>query len=200
MLKDFYSMLPELYGTNSCTFNAHSLTHLTMYVRLWGPLWTHSLFGFESFNGHLSSMIHSKYRVAEQVSFSIDVFQTIGNLADKLVQTETDRTIRFIEPMSSSIPRHRHMMLILSGIYSIGKVHSSTFSQEEQNANQVVTNIPTNEILIFHKLYQQYFIQVKSIMANEIAQSVATFPVERKKNMVLKGFQRQRQRACTSIQ
>ena len=153
MLKDFYSMLPELYGTSSCTFNAHSLTHLTMYVRLWGPLWTHSLFGFESFNGHLSSMIHSKYRVAEQVSFSIDVFQTIGNLADKLAQTETDRTIRFIEPMSSSIPRHRHMMLILPGIYSIGKVHSSTFSQEEQNAIQVVTNIPTNEILIFHKLY-----------------------------------------------
>ena len=80
MLKDFYSMLPELYGTNSCTFNARSLTHLTMYVRLWGPLWTHSLiFGFESFNGHLS--------------------------------------------------------------------------QEEQNAIQVVTNIPTNEILIFRKLY-----------------------------------------------
>ncbi len=50
LLKDFYSMLPSLYGTNSCTLNAHSLIHLGMFVRLWGPLWTHSLFGFESFN------------------------------------------------------------------------------------------------------------------------------------------------------
>ena len=42
-------------------------------MRLWGPLWTHSAFGFESMNGHLTSMIHSKYRIADQVLFAIDV-------------------------------------------------------------------------------------------------------------------------------
>ena len=51
MLNDFYNMLPGLYGDTSCTLNFHSLIH----VRLWGPLWTHSLFGFESYNGHLTS-------------------------------------------------------------------------------------------------------------------------------------------------
>lgn len=34
----------------SCTANAHLLSHLSKYVRLWGPLWSHSAFGFESKN------------------------------------------------------------------------------------------------------------------------------------------------------
>jgi len=50
MISDFSNLLPELYGNNSCTANAHAhaLTHLPKYVRLWGPLWTTSAFGFES--------------------------------------------------------------------------------------------------------------------------------------------------------
>jgi len=59
MLQDFYQLLPELYGETSCTLNAHSLTHLAMFVKLWGPLWTHSLFGYENMNGHITSLIHS---------------------------------------------------------------------------------------------------------------------------------------------
>jgi hypothetical protein len=40
MLRDFCNLLPELYGQESCTANAHLLFHLTKYVCLWGPLWT----------------------------------------------------------------------------------------------------------------------------------------------------------------
>ena len=49
MLNDFYRMLPELYGNKSCTLNALLIIHLCHYVRVWGPLWTHTLFGFENF-------------------------------------------------------------------------------------------------------------------------------------------------------
>jgi len=48
MLED-YLLLPELYGT-SCTINTHSLIHLALFVRYWGPLWTQSAFSFESMN------------------------------------------------------------------------------------------------------------------------------------------------------
>lgn len=119
MLKDYYNLLPELYGDNSCTLNAHSLTHLTTYVRLWGPLWTQSLFGFESYNGHFTSMIHSKYRVAEQLSFSIDVNQTMGYLADRLIQFENEQTLYFLGSLSTKVTRRKNMVLILPGIYSI---------------------------------------------------------------------------------
>ena len=53
MLFDFGFLIPELYGETACTHNVHLLTHLAKYVRLWGLLWTHSTFRFESKNGYL---------------------------------------------------------------------------------------------------------------------------------------------------
>jgi len=58
MLVDFCVLLPELYGETSCTANAHLLCHLAKYVRLWGPLWTHSAFGFENKCGQLKHLSH----------------------------------------------------------------------------------------------------------------------------------------------
>ena len=49
MLTVFYELLP---GVTSCPLNSHLPVHLADYVRLWGPLSTHSAFGFESMNGH----------------------------------------------------------------------------------------------------------------------------------------------------
>ena len=60
MLSDFYLLIQELYGDSACTHNVHLLTHLPKYVRLWGPLWTHSTFGFESKNGHLKKYFHGR--------------------------------------------------------------------------------------------------------------------------------------------
>ena len=71
MRMDFYILLPQLYGESSCTANAHLLSHLTKYVRLWGPLWTHSAFGFESTNGQLSHLFHgnSEIDIVHQLLF-----------------------------------------------------------------------------------------------------------------------------------
>ncbi len=96
MLMDYYNLLPELYGDKSCTLNAHSLIHLTQYARLWGPLWTQSAFGFESMNGHLTSMLHSTYRVADQLVFSIDVHHTLSVLCEKLQAIENEQTLSFL--------------------------------------------------------------------------------------------------------
>ncbi len=67
MLNDFIALLPELYGEKSCTANAHLLGHLPKYVNLWGPLWTHSAFGFESYNGHLKYLFHSRSVIVDQL-------------------------------------------------------------------------------------------------------------------------------------
>ena len=74
MLRDFCKLLPELYGKESCTANAHLLFHLTKYVRLWGPLWTHSPFGFENKNGHLKRFIHRRGNIVPQLLFNVDVY------------------------------------------------------------------------------------------------------------------------------
>ena len=159
MLKDFYEMLPNLYGINSCTLNAHSLTHLSKFVRLWGPLWMHSLFGYENLNSHLTSMIHSGHKVAEQLAFALDVCQTIGSLADKLAATENDKTIKFLSSMSSLIfQQHKNMMCILPRVYSIGKVQFSDFNEEEKKVLQKFTDVSVEQINTFHKIYYKDFI------------------------------------------
>ena len=156
MLNDFYHMLPELYGPNSCTLNAHSLTHLTKYVRLWGPLWVQSLFGFESMNGHIVSMIHSRRKIAEQLSFSIDICHTVGILSDKLLDTESDRTLSFLGPLSSNMMR-KNMSPIIPGVYAVGYLRSSSLTNNEISAISELTHESTRlfprETTLFKKVY-----------------------------------------------
>lgn len=93
MLDDFYSLCPELYGDRMCVLNVHLLSHMANFVHLWGSLWTHSAFGFESMNGHIKSMIHSGHKIADQLLFSIDVATTLGILSDRLKDVEDERTL-----------------------------------------------------------------------------------------------------------
>ena len=96
-------------------------------------------------------MLHSKYRVAEQLSFAVDVQQTIGSLNDKLVEFETDKTLDFI----GSLPTHRkNMTPIIPGVYSIGESNLGKFSREEVTAIRTATKLSTtNNIRTFKKLY-----------------------------------------------
>lgn len=132
MLLSFHELIPELYDEKHCTLNAHLLIHLTKYVRLWGPLWTHSAFGFESMNGYITSMIHSKHKIADQLLFSIDVSNTLGTLQDQLVQTESEQTLSFICPTSTY---SKNMSKILPGTYSVG--FSSQLVFLEMNGKQL---------------------------------------------------------------
>lgn len=175
MLRDFYKMLPELYGQKSCTLNAHCLTHLAKYVRLWGPLWTHSLFGFESMNGHITSMIHSKKKIAEQLLFSIDVCQTIGNLADKLASVESEATLSFFAPLSASISQHRKdMKLIQPSIYSIGKLRSCSLEQGELLAIHRIADLQ-DIMLTCNRLYYKETILYTSSSQGKRDSSICSY-------------------------
>ncbi|KAL5497384.1 hypothetical protein EMCRGX_G013849 [Ephydatia muelleri] len=104
MLKDFCALLPELYGEEHCTMNAHLLLHLTHYVRLWGPLWTHSAFGCENKNGIIKNLSHSKNKVLNQIIFNIEVQQTLQLVHHKLVEQEDADAINFINDSSRFMP------------------------------------------------------------------------------------------------
>lgn len=66
-------------GTHNCTMNVHLLRHLAHYVRLYGPLWTHSCFWFEGLNGKLLKMFNGTQHVGLQVIyFCLCSFNTNG--------------------------------------------------------------------------------------------------------------------------
>ena len=77
-------------------------------------------------------MIHSGYKIADQLVFSVDVATTAGILADRLNDVEDEGRLSFI--MSSDVQRvsRQNMSPLFHGSYTIGAVHPSTLSTEER--------------------------------------------------------------------
>lgn len=148
MLKDFYALLPDLYGEKSCTHNAHLLSHITKYVRLWGPLWTHSAFGYESKNGQLKHFFHGKSEIHHQLIFNIDVSYTLQYIHKQLLQCESERVLHYLNQSSQLIARHDMISLGLHS-YAIGQCKMAKPTQE-----QSVTLGNTENIKIFSRLFK----------------------------------------------
>ena len=62
----FENCLYTFTGLKYCKINIHLLCHLSHYVRLFGPLWTHSAFSFEDCIGHLVKKCHGTHDIANQ--------------------------------------------------------------------------------------------------------------------------------------
>ena len=133
MIDTFCKLLPELYGNGSCTANAHCLTHMTKYVRLWGPLWTHSAFGFESMNGHLTGTFHSRTQIHDQLVFSVQVNQALQQLSSYLTDHEDEKTLAFLSFCCNSLPR-KNMFQIARHVYIIGTFHYTDLTVAEHSA------------------------------------------------------------------
>lgn len=125
MLGDFCQLLPELYGQRKCTANAHLLTHLTKYVRLWGPLWTQSSFGYESKNGELKRFIHNRSDVVRQLLFNIDVGITLQHIYPVLTDTETPEMLNYLSAVGNTTVRN-NMHKLESHLYAVGNAFRSS--------------------------------------------------------------------------
>ena len=95
LLQCFYQHMPEFYGDESCKMNTHSLIHLTTFVRMWGPLWVYSCFGFENMNGHLKKMFHGTRQILGQLVFTVKAEQALA-FQYKLLSDEGHVTMNFI--------------------------------------------------------------------------------------------------------
>ena len=130
MLKDFYSLIPELYGEKCCTHHMHIISHLCKYVRLWGPLWTHSLFGFESKNGQRKRLFHGKDNIFKELMLNVDINLTLQLIRNHL--PESDAT-QFIDHVSHVALRN-NMTLIAEHCYIVGSQFIVSLSSEQQRA------------------------------------------------------------------
>ena len=132
MLNEFYDMVPDLYGDKTCTYNMHQLNHVANYVRLLGPLWTHSAFCTESKNGLLKHMYHGKGNVLEQLVFNIDITQTLQFLHSSLAQHENMTVMHYLN--LHFLPFHSHAYICVGEhAYLCGPGYSSPTTEEERN-------------------------------------------------------------------
>jgi hypothetical protein len=95
LLQYFVDQIPVLYTASIIRINIHQLLHLIPDdIKLWGPLWTHSGFTFESMNGILTSFIHGTQKVPKSAIYSLVSMQ---QLALKYVN------ISFQDPMAARL-------------------------------------------------------------------------------------------------
>ena len=103
MLRTFYETAGGLYSFNIYTSNMHSLVHTVSFVKLWGPLWVNSMFGFENLNGYLGHTFHGTRKIVSQISFQIQLSQTVPfKLAELHVSvTESSAAQAYIKKLLS---------------------------------------------------------------------------------------------------
>lgn len=142
MLLDFYKLIPELYGDTYCTHNIHLLSHLCKYVKLWDPLWTHSVFRYENKNGQIKHLFHGNDDdIFHQILFNIDVNFTMQLMCcyflgeeNKNIQQISDHcyiigsTVETIltTEQRRSIQREQDTFPVFFRLYKSGIVYHST--------------------------------------------------------------------------
>lgn len=67
LMLEFVWGVQDLYGEEHMTSNVHTLLHLAKSVKLWGPLWAHSAFVFESANGEILKLVQGTRGAATQI-------------------------------------------------------------------------------------------------------------------------------------
>lgn len=141
MLCTFYQVAEDLYSPSICTANMHSLQHIVPLVRLWGPLWDYSMFGFENLNGYLGSMFHGTRKIVYQLSFQLQLLQTIPFKLCELAKTESPETQAYIDKLFNK--NRTNMIRIHDHCYAVGQIESSVITSE-----QVLSSIHNSGIKI----------------------------------------------------
>ena len=139
MLSTFYKMAGELYSPNIYTANTHSLQHLVPLVRLWGPLWCYSMFGFENLNGYLGSMFHGTCKIVYQISFQLQLLQMVPFKLRELSKSETPHTQEYLKTILDK--KRSTMTKIDDHCYAIGKISSCVLQPDEVNAINTTTEL-----------------------------------------------------------
>ena len=165
MLEDFYGLIPELYNESCCTHNMHLMSHLCKYVRLWGPLWTHSLFGFESKNGQLKRLFHGKDIIFKQIMYNIDIDMTLQLIKQSLPESNATQ---FIDKISHAALRN-NMTRIDEHCYAVGSQFVINLTNEQQQA----VRLEQRTCEIFQRLYYKgiifhstYYVKEKNLKRN----------------------------------
>ena len=147
LIAAFFTDFKELYGEAMQTYNFHSMRHMCDQVRLSGPLWNCSAFGFESANHFLIKSLSGTIKHPEKIietflwKKQIAILRNQSNLISEPgvkqfsnLTCASDECVRFAE--SSGLPRS------LMGRYKnqLGTIFwSDAYSRKKENlSNSIV--------------------------------------------------------------
>jgi len=101
MLRSFVRDIGVLYGEACDTFNAHTLLHVPLFVRRWGPLWATAAFLFEAFNGFIGDHLHGTKHLGKELIENIKISQMVAIL-DNIVNSPSLNFLQFPRPAANN--------------------------------------------------------------------------------------------------
>lgn len=87
-LFSFVKEYEQLYGKESMTMNVHLLTHLTYCIKNLGPLWSQSMFSFESNNGRLGRYVNGNVNILAQINSKYLLSQSMPMCSSYVKKTD----------------------------------------------------------------------------------------------------------------
>lgn len=142
MLNDFCDMFEEYYGVSSVTMNIHLLRHYGHIVKKTGPLWCHSLFGFETNMGVLTRYCSGGVGVLEQIANKYIIAKSICDKPSR------DQPLKFTINLKSS--SEHDSLLIQHGLSGVdGHIAKSTQITKRRILFKSIASRPTKRVDYF---------------------------------------------------
>ncbi|CAH1263932.1 Hypp2800 [Branchiostoma lanceolatum] len=135
----FCRTFEDLYGESAQTMNVHLLRHLPHFVRLYGPLFAYSCFGFETFNGHIKRMVHGTTLIVNQITFTAAMTVNLQRLVKAMDPArDSTKAVKLAKKLAGYTGRKK-MTELTPGVYSLGvrkDLMKTTVDQEIVSALQ----------------------------------------------------------------
>lgn len=100
LVVDFVKQFETLYGKIHVSFNVHLCLHLPESVRNWGPLWAHSGYIFESYNGEILKMFHGTQCVPLQIMKQFTYRQVLPLLRNNALRNAVPECIQLFSKLT----------------------------------------------------------------------------------------------------
>jgi hypothetical protein len=101
---DFVQSTEKLYGKEYIRINLHQMLHLVKAnIELWGLLWTHSEFVFESMNGFLTQIIHGTQSIPTAAIHTLSCLQSLPLKEKNVHFTHKDAQLLFLKLQKETV-------------------------------------------------------------------------------------------------
>lgn len=159
---DFVSQFETLYGKENVSFNVHLCLHLPESVKNWGPLWAHSGYVFESFNGAILKMFHGTQCVPLQIMKQFTYIKALPLLGKELLKDASPECIGLFQNLTGH-RRAKQCTNVSSGVTTLGNGLPKRLNAEELLALREQVNIRSDTVVkVFNRVLvrgQAYYSQ-----------------------------------------
>jgi len=155
LVVEFVKQFETLYGKENVSFNVHLCLHLPDSVRNWGPLWAHSGYIFESFNGEILKMFHGTQCVPLQIMKQFTYRQVLPLLKNNALRNAVPRCIQLYNNLTGG-KKLKQFERVADQVVTLGLHYVRKLTNEEILAMREKISVTADTIV---KIFSRTFVK-----------------------------------------